>query len=1250
MSIKTLVDIPVDILGGRNTSMAPSDLPIGASPDNQDVVFPEGTVETRNGISPFFAAPLSPPSSVTGLKTYITPDFITRLMAYDDLGTLWQENPVGAMQQISSGNIPGNLYQSDTLFGREYMAFYNGPVGNDMPRQYDNQYYDRVSQCGPGSSPIVSPYIPSAAAIINGASSPVTIVASPTGLVLGGLFHPPGSPFSYYTYFTCTTGAAHGLTVGDTTVIAGSTSTGYNSFNGPWVVASVPNSTSFTVDVSIMTSAHYTAGNGGGGTSTKTTGYSAVRLSNQVTVTTTYANGFQAGWTVQISGLPNQVLSYTSLTFTAASGVVTVTLNGGSTAGLYPGTMVIVAGVSDNTFNGTFPVDTVISNTQFTYSALTASMSPSSYIPEGWVDSANPDSGGSGGYVTDDVLAIVGGNGTGAVQVSSVDGLGNPLAYTVISPGGGYSAGTSSTAGGTGSGATIDITVGGLTLASVSTSFNGLFTIVSLPTITSFTYTQLGPDYSINSAGGLATIVGNISGGLHQVSVAFITRQGYITNPASPQSFYAPGNQLASVGRIPTGPSNIVGRLLIFTPAITPPATNGTFYSITATMQINDNTTTSLIVDFNDATLISSFNAEYLFGQQELGECSFVAPYNSRLLWMGERNKLQNFVNLSFDGGWSLGAGAGASDLPLGWTSDVTYGAGASRDTTFAAWQDALRITGDGTALNRGMVYQGAYQDWLAVGIIRQNTAYSYRARIWAHSMTTGNCTIDLHSASSGVLGSAVIPYSAMSGSYSAELIGTLVTAQSSIPTDLQLRVYGGGTINSGGFFTIDCIEIFPTLTPANSSVARVSYVNNPESYDGVTGTITVRPNDGQSLRAGFPIRNNYYLAKDHYLCYVADNGQEPALWPVNEVSATIGICGPNAWDTTEEWAVFAERTGVYVCMGSDPIKIMQEIQEDASNSGKVCWNSINWDYGHTLWVLIDQQNKRILVGAPTGSATSPNIIFMMDYKFSSTPDYIAAGPGVVYSQFTGRILSHGAARKWTIWNISSPAVAFSERPDGTAIALLGNGASNGKIYNLPSGNYTDDGAPINSYYQTSALPQTELEQALQLRSQRKLHAYASGRVIGSAALPGTVSSMTWNVGTVSVTMSQSHGLAVGQWVIVSNAADATYNGWQQVVTIISPSVFTFLLASVTYPSTTGASVCGTIDFQSIASNRTARIRGIDVSDSSAGDFERNLNIQSERVIYQFGTGIPGAHWRIEKFFASMRVDAITPVRGGVGP
>jgi hypothetical protein len=58
------------------------------------------------------------------------------------------------------------------------------------------------------------------------------------------------------------------------------------------------------------------------------------------------------------------------------------------------------------------------------------------------------------------------------------------------------------------------------------------------------------------------TTTGTISPGVHQCSVIFVTRQGYWTAPSPPISWTAAGGKKAIVTNIPTGPSNVVQRLL----------------------------------------------------------------------------------------------------------------------------------------------------------------------------------------------------------------------------------------------------------------------------------------------------------------------------------------------------------------------------------------------------------------------------------------------------------------------------------------------------------------------------------------------------------------------------------------------------------------------------------------------------------------------------------------------------------------
>ena len=194
---------------------------------------------------------------------------------------------------------------------------------------------------------------------------------------------------------------------------------------------------------------------------------------------------------------------------------------------------------------------------------------------------------------------------------------------------------------------------------------------------------QIGP--AEGPAVADSALTGNISPGVHQCVVIFVTRQGYWTAP-SPRFVDCRGQQVA-VTNIPTGPSNVVQRLLAFTAA-----GGANFYNVPATMTINDNTTTSLTVDFTDTILLSGTSMDYLFSQIELPEQLGVTAYAERLFWWGERAKMAIWRNLTFDGGWDASAPAARS----AGSSIPPFGAGGSREPTDVVWGDAYRITADG--------------------------------------------------------------------------------------------------------------------------------------------------------------------------------------------------------------------------------------------------------------------------------------------------------------------------------------------------------------------------------------------------------------------------------------------------------------------------------------------------------------------------------------------------------------------------
>jgi hypothetical protein len=718
-----------------------------------------------------------------------------------------------------------------------------------------------------------------------------------------------------------------------------------------------------------------------------------------------------------------------------------VTITTSAAHGLSAGQPVTIAGVGVSGYNGTFPVVSVLSTTQFTYIT-------------GATGLANSGGGTSA-------------SATATIQTTAAHGFST--------------------------GQLVGITGVGVA------GYNGTFSVASVVDATHFTFNAYSGGLAA-SGGGTAAAAGNVGAGVHQCCVIFQTRQGYLTQPGPATSWTASGGKRAVVTNIPTGPSNIVARILCFTGA----GGDSFFYVgagsslYTGNMVIGDNTTTSLVVDFSDAILLAGTNVDNMFRLVELGDCVGVIDYSERLFWWGERNKMDNWVNLGFDGGFT---GPSLPHYPLGWTPDPTFAPGGTDEETFVVWGAAYSIVGNGTTATRGLMTQSALSDALGAARIQAATDYTVRARCARNStLAQGTLHVQLYSASGGINTTGLQLTAAQLTTSYVEYSGELTAPLTTIPSDLVLRVYADGTPNSNGQFYIDCIEIYPTAQPTNASLVRASRVEDPESYDGIDGIMSVAENNGQAIRAAFKLRERLYFVKEHSLHVTQDDGtNEPALWAISEVSRKVGTPSVRGVGFGEDWVVIAHRTGLYIFSGGDPVKISQEIQP--------AWDAINWQYAQTLWVVVDTQERRIYVGAPFGSATTPNRVLMLDFHDLNTASDIESRPPVNIT-YTGRKTATDNSRKWSPWSVAANCCALIERQNGTAVAAfgggtpgVGGGGPTGKIYQLSATQYSDDGTAIPSYYTTHFFPERAVESSLGLGAHRKLFSYLTMYVEGAGNL-----------------------------------------------------------------------------------------------------------------------------------------------------
>jgi hypothetical protein len=411
--------------------------------------------------------------------------------------------------------------------------------------------------------------------------------------------------------------------------------------------------------------------------------------------------------------------------------------------------------------------------------------------------------------------------------------------------------------------------------------------------------------------------------------------------------------------------------------------------------------------------------------------------------------------------------------------------------------------------------------DFYKVPILLPNFTYSIRLRASSSTMDVGaNLVIDLYSpAQDRVFGSFATALSDMTAKIQ-EFDGTLLTTAfaTSVQSDLILRVYVTN-LPDNGQCAVDRMEIYPTTEPVLGTELQGSYVNNLEAFDGLTGPLGVGAQNNQRALGAFSNYDKLYILKTNSMLSTRDSpGDEPSAWDIREVSNKVGVCGINAYDYGEEWAVFAHRSGVYAFGGSEPVKISQEIQPT--------WDAINWTYQHTICVRNDTVNRKIFVMAPmvtpnqwlpnaepNSNPTIPNVILMLNYRDLTTVGELASRGPLHVSAFGGKLISWDMCRKWSIWQIGSPYADFIQRQDGSAPLFFASGSGNSEIYRQIPGLATDDGAAINWIYDTYGFVKAEQEGQWGplLGDQRKLAKYLSLNLQGDGnaairVLPNTLS------------------------------------------------------------------------------------------------------------------------------------------------
>lgn len=1009
-----------------------------------------------------------PPQNFNWVKTYEQTDGAIDTLALDAGGILWDEdviNDPGVLKGIFTAIEPGTFAKSVTFDDVEYIALSDLIQGTDMPRQWNESWLDRVSQVGPGAPPSVA-ITASGSSIVSITQNPQIVLptgnhdwtlisAAPSDI---GDFGAPATPGNVMTLIT------NSGFVGPSYLKAGSNIqiSGFPTING-FVVNNDP--TGVTNPAFYTVTSVGTAANFPGGAS-----YDWITF--QVPFTTFYNQKTTAGSKVQA----------TIATLTTAQQVPYLEV----------GNQFTIAGASPAGWNNTFTVLATPNASVLQISQTSLSGNVATYV--------YTLSSGSAPTVGEFVTVNGTLNGNGIFNVTNA-------VITAASP------------------TSFSISLVGADITATAETGNGVIsgTIFQFDPATTVTNPIIGNA----GAGGTISTSGVMGIGTRKCVCIFVTRNQFITAPSPFVQFNITANATAIVASsIPIGPPNVIARILAFTPAnldnyfwIEQPVVvtvNGQSVTYSATI-INDNTTTQATFSFPDTVLVSGqpidVEGNNLFAQIELGSCRGFLAYSDRLIAWGEQNKIQNLLNLSFDGGIGVQSTQqqqtqpNVPTYPLGWTVDAAFGAGGQLNVSplFGNSYYVKNATGVLQA-QYGMIEQSAYQNQLGTPIVMASTKYSVRVTARCPGgAVTGSLVVDLFSPQlNQQFGAFTIPLASMSSTMQI-LTGTLLTtAFAKVPKDLLLRVYGLNLPNNADF-EVDRLEPFPTSQPVFSTQFRASYANNQEAFDLVTGGFGPSQNQ-QPINGGLLLFDTLYALKESSWYSTSDNGvTEPNKWSWREVSNKVGTVGIHSYDFGEGWAVTACRAGVFFFNGGEPIKISQE--------NDPVWNLINWKYGHTIWLRNDTEKKRITIGVPiatpnkympempaNANPTSPNVVLMMSYRELATGWQMAETPPI-RSSFSGRLLSPEPARKWSFWNIKAPYADFIDRGNNEVPEFFCSGYSDSKIFALDDTALDDDGQAINAFTITYGFTKPDTAVQIGLGGYRMSLQYLTATAFGSGTL-----------------------------------------------------------------------------------------------------------------------------------------------------
>lgn len=538
-------------------------------------------------------------------------------------------------------------------------------------------------------------------------------------------------------------------------------------------------------------------------------------------------------------------------------------------------------------------------------------------------------------------------------------------------------------------------------------------------------------------AAAVSATGGTVVEGKHYLTLTFEDDLGYVTKAGPPYLYDSTGlgTKKIDLSSIQLGPTGTVRRRIWATAK-----DQGDLYSLgqQSGFIIDDNSTTTATIDFNDTDLVS--NGEPYAARLTLAEPRIAAglgQYGNRLALHGVYQTFDTRIIKVVTAPTTSTVGIlGPTDCDFDaempgtvagspWTVVVPGGTGSGLVQGGGTRSKFLKIVGE-SSLDPIGHYEQTFtqaasstlqetQYFLSPGthvglVVRVKASKAGMAtggiRFTVIGVTTTNSYLDI-----------VIPAGELTTTWATRLIsgfGLLFGTDAIDPKDTQLKiivrgsgsVVGGSPIPAGEWVGIDFFRFVDARYPFDSDrVWFSSSIQQPGEFDLVASPLEIALGNGEKITGLFEQSGNYYVLKQRSWWVTSDNAGDPSSWNLDNVSPIVGSPSFFGWDVGPDFAIVCDLSGVYKFTGGAPEKISDEIENR--------WQEdLDTENAHKLWCVIDPNKKIVRIGIPVknGAGLGPcHEIFTLNYV----------------EGWDSGVPSGGVGRKWSVDTVASTGGAI---------------------------------------------------------------------------------------------------------------------------------------------------------------------------------------------------------------------------------